>query len=197
MKIGQRIRALRERRKLTVAELAKRTGYTPGFISQVENDQTNLSINSLLKMTEALGASINAFFDEPKSKNRVVRKKQRGQIVFPQRGIIEYLLSPTLTGHMQIILAEVDHGSTTGPEPYTHDSDEECGIVLKGRIRVWVGGEEYVLEEGDSITFESRIPHRWENIGRGKATVLWAMTPPSWTPTSRSEKGGFTLKKSR
>jgi len=184
MKVGQRIRALRERRKFTMAEVAKRTGYTPGFISQVENDQTNLSINSLLKLAATLGASVNAFFDEPNPKDRVVRKEKRGQIVYPQRGMTDYLLSPTLTGHMQLILSEMDPGCTTGPEPYTHDSDEECGFVLKGTIRMWVGEDEYVLKTGDTITFESRIPHRWENIGKIKAVVLWTMTPPSWTPKS-------------
>jgi len=182
MQIGQRIRALRERRKLTIADLAKRTGYTPGFISQVENDQTNLSINSLLKMAQALGASVNAFFDEPKAQHRVVRKEMRGQIVFPQRGMTEHLLSPTLKGKMQMILSELEPGGTTGPEPYTHDSDEECGFVIEGQIRVWVGGESYELSQGDTITFESRIPHRWECTGRKRAIVLWTMTPPSWTP---------------
>ena len=54
---------------------------------------------------------------------------------------------------------------------------------------MWVGDDEYVLKEGDSITFESRIPHRWENIGRGKTVVLWAMTPPSWTP-NRDRRAG-------
>ena len=184
MKVGQRIRALRVRRKFTIAEVAKRTGYTPGFISQVENDQTNLSIDSLLRLAATLGSSVNAFFDEPKPKDRVVRKERRGHIAYPRRGMTDYLLSPTLTGHMQLILSEINPNSTTGPEPYTHDSDEECGIVLKGTIRVWVGDDEYVLKAGDTITFESRIPHKWENIGKSKAEVLWVMTPPSWTPKS-------------
>ena len=67
-----------------------------------------------------------------------------------------------------------------GEEPYAHDSDEECVIVLKGRMHFWVGDEFYDLNEGDSLLFESRIPHRNRNPGVTKAEVLWIATPPSY-----------------
>lgn len=180
MRLGRRIRALRSKRGLTVAELAKRTGYTPSFISQVEKDITNPSIASIQKIARTLGASVSTFFDENHGKRLVVRKTERRKIVFPRNQVTDYLLSPSLAGHLQMIYTEILPGGGSGGEPYTHDSDEECAVVLQGRLRFWVGDDAHLLKEGDSITFESRIPHRWENAGRGKAIVLWAITPPSY-----------------
>lgn len=164
-----------------MADLAKKVGVTPGFISQIERDLSNPSIDSIQKIAKALGASVSSFFEEMGPRNgRVVRRAERRQVVFPRAGVTDYLLSPSLSGFLQVIHTEVAPRGGSGPEPYRHDSDEECAVVLKGRMRFWVGDEEDTLEAGDSITFESRIPHRWENIGRGKLQVLWVMTPPSY-----------------
>ena len=180
MRLGQRIRALRLRRRLTVSELAKRTGYSPGLISQIEKNSTRPSIASIQKIAHALGASVSSFFNDQIPKRMVVRIVDRRKIVFPGRQGTMYLLSPSLSGHLQLIYGEIPPKAASGSEPHQHDSDEECALVLKGRMRFWVGEEMHVLREGDTITFESRIRHRWENIGRGKAVVLWAITPPSF-----------------
>lgn len=165
---------------MKVAELAMLTGYTPGFISQIENDITSPSIASIQRIAKTLDASISSFFDDARAKGRVVRRAERRKIVFPRVKVVDYLLSPSLSGHLQIMYTIIYVGGGSGKEPYTHDSDEECAIVLEGRLRIWVGEEVFHLNRGDSITFESRIPHRWENPGRRKAVVLWAMTPPSY-----------------
>jgi quercetin dioxygenase-like cupin family protein len=52
--------------------------------------------------------------------------------------------------------------------------------VIKGTLEVWVGDERHVLRAGDAITFESRTPHRWKNIGRGRMTAVWIVTPPGY-----------------
>lgn len=179
MSFGLRIRTLRLRQKFTLAELARRTGYTAGFISQVERDITNPSITSLRKIAESLGEPVSMFLSESTPKNPVVRLNERRRIMFFRRRATDYVLTPSLAGHLQVIYTEVLRGGDSGSQPHTHESDEECAIVLKGRLRIWVGHDEYLLKAGDSITLSSRVPHRWENAGRGKAAILWAMTPPS------------------
>jgi mannose-6-phosphate isomerase-like protein (cupin superfamily) len=62
----------------------------------------------------------------------------------------------------------------------SHDSDEECVVVLKGSHEMTVGDETYLLNEGDSLLFESRTPHSNRNPGHSKAEVLWITTPPSY-----------------
>jgi len=176
---GQRIRALRLRQKLTLVELARRTGYTAGFISQVERDITNPSITSLRKIAESLGEPVSTFLAETSPKNPVVRRHERPRIMFFRARARDYVLTPSLAGYLQVIYTEVLPGGGSGARPHTHESDEECAVVLKGQLKFWVGEEEYFLEAGDSITLSSRVPHRWKNAGRGQAAILWAMTPPS------------------
>jgi transcriptional regulator with XRE-family HTH domain len=179
LSFGQRIRALRLRQNLTLVELSRRAGYTPGFISQVERDITNPSITSITRIAESLGVPVGTFLDRDNPKDPVVRRNERRRIMFFRRRAADYILTPSLAGHLQVIYTEVLPAGNSGPEPHTHESDEEFALVLRGRLRFWVGANQYLLDTGDSITFSSRIPHRWENAGRGKAAVLWAMTPPS------------------
>jgi transcriptional regulator with XRE-family HTH domain len=179
--VGGTIRRLREERRLSLKEVAARSGLTQSFLSQVERDLTSPSVASLRRIAQAFGVPLAALFQGPTTpQDRVVRRAERRQLVHPKRQWRDYLLTPNLTGKLQVILSVIEPGGGSGEEPYAHDSDEECVIVLRGRLRFWVGLDEYLLEEGDSIVFESRIPHRNANPGPGQAEVLWITTPPSY-----------------
>jgi len=93
--------------------------------------------------------------------------------------VVDYLLSPTLSGRLQAVLTEAPPG-TGSPDYYSHESDEEFVLVLKGRIRIWIDGDVYDLHAGDTVTFESRLPHKWKVAGPSTARILWVMTPPSY-----------------
>ena len=88
--------------------------------------------------------------------------------------------SPPSSQRLQVILSVIEPDEGSGDEPYAHDSDEECVIVLKGSLEFAVGTERYLLQEGDSIVFGSRTPHWNRNPGPTKAEVLWITTPPSY-----------------
>jgi transcriptional regulator with XRE-family HTH domain len=179
--LGTTIRRLRESRHLSLKEVAARSGLTQSFLSQVERDLTSPSVASLRKVAQAFGVPLTALFQGPSlPENRVVRHAERRQLIHPSRQWRDYLLTPNLTGKLQVILSVIEPGGGSGDEPYAHDSDEECVIVLRGRLEFWVGSDRYVLEEGDSIVFESRIPHRNRNLGPAQAEVLWITTPPSY-----------------
>jgi mannose-6-phosphate isomerase-like protein (cupin superfamily) len=47
-------------------------------------------------------------------------------------------------------------------------------------MEIHVAEERYILKAGDALTFESRTPHRWKNIGRARLDAIWTMTPPSY-----------------
>jgi quercetin dioxygenase-like cupin family protein len=79
-----------------------------------------------------------------------------------------------------VILSSIEEGAGSGEEPYSHDSDEECVVVLKGQLEFWVGEEHFRLSEGDALLFESRRLHRNRNPGPGRSEVLWVITPPSY-----------------
>ncbi len=179
--LGSTIRRLREERNLSLREVAARSDLTPSFLSQVERNLTSPSVASLRKVAQAFGVPLTALFQGPTiPENHVVRRKDRRQLIHPRRQWRDYLLTPNLTGKLQVILSVIEPGGGSGDEAYAHDSDEECVVILRGRLEFWVGPDWYLLEEGDSIVFESRIPHRNCNPGPDQAEVLWITTPPSY-----------------
>lgn len=180
LQLGPRIRALRQARHLTLRQLAERAGVTESFLSQVEREVTSPSIASVQKIARGLDLAIAELFTEEVPHGRLVRRGDRRRIAYPGLGAVDEFLTSGLDGRMQVILSTIEPGGGTGDEPYAHDSDEEVVIVLSGRLELWVADERYVLEEGDSVTYSSRLKHRNRNIGDRTALVLFCLTPPSF-----------------
>ncbi|MFL5725566.1 MAG: helix-turn-helix domain-containing protein [Chloroflexota bacterium] len=180
LQLGPRIRALRQARKITLRELAGRAGVTESFLSQVEREVTSPSIASVQRIAHGLDLSIAELFTGDAPHGRVVRRSERRRVAYPGLGAVDEFLTAGLSGRMQVILSTIEPGGGTGDEPYAHDSDEEVVIVLSGRLELWVADEHHVLEEGDTVTYSSRLKHRNRNIGDGTATVLFCVTPPSF-----------------
>lgn len=186
LKIGSRIRAERKKRKLTLHEMSRRTGLTPSFLSQVERGKSSLSVDSLKKIADALGLRIADLFETSDRKIKVihqdklyvVRKNERKKLIINDRFYLE-LLTPDLNRKIEFVIDRIAPGATSGDGYYSHVG-EECGMILYGKMKWYVGDECFVLEEGDSISFNSEIPHRWENIGDSEASTIWAITPPSY-----------------
>jgi transcriptional regulator with XRE-family HTH domain len=179
--LGAKLRILRRSRGLTMKDVANASELTESFISQVERDSVNPSVASLLRITAALGVHIADLFDQAGKRNgRIVRRTQRSRLIYPGLASTDALLSPNLEGKLQVTWAESEPGGSSGDQPYTHPGDEECIVVIKGTLAVWVGDERYTLKAGDAITFESRTPHKWQNVGRGRMEAIWVVTPPSY-----------------
>jgi transcriptional regulator with XRE-family HTH domain len=180
LKLGQVVRALREERGWSLRLLATRAGLSESFMSQVERGVANPSVASLRRIAEALGTSVGALFEGSGQAKGLVRAGERPRLLHPRRKWLDCLLTPKTARRLQVILSVIEPGEGSGREFYSHDSDEECVVILKGSLEFSVGGETYLLEEGDSFTFESRVPHRNRNVAETKAEVLWIITPPSY-----------------
>lgn len=180
MDLGRQVKALRDARGLSLKMLAERAGVSESFVSQIERGVANPSVASLRRLAEALGASVGSLFEGIPPPGRVVRPQDRARLVDPARRWEDFLLTPRDAKRLQVILSIIEPGEGSGEESYSHDSDEECVIVLKGSLEFKVGTEEFLLSEGDSLLFESRIPHWNRNPGPSKAEVLWVTTPPSY-----------------
>jgi len=183
MKIGKVIREFRLARNMNIKELSEKTNLTSSLISQVERDLISPSLNSLAKISSALKVPIVSFFTEATPKPwPVMRKKQRKKTtIFSSSHVIYQLLSPDPDKKIEFLLVEIkpEEDENDENELIAH-SGEECGYVIQGELEVRLGKKRYYLKEGDSIYFESRIPHRFKNIGEGKVISIWAMTPPSF-----------------
>ena len=140
LQLGPRIRALRQARRLTLRDVADRAGVTESFLSQVERDVTSPSIATVHRIAGALDLSIAQLFADEPSPGRVVRREARRRIAYPGLKAVDEFLTSNMAGRLQVILSTIEPGGGTGEEPYTHDSDEEVVVVLKGILDLWVGG---------------------------------------------------------
>jgi transcriptional regulator with XRE-family HTH domain len=186
MGLGEKIRGRRMELGLKGLDLAKKSGLSPGFISQIERGLVNPSVSTLKKIGDALNIPIGALFEEitPEeekkefsvSKSPIVHENQR-KILSPNKGVTFYLLNPDMTGDIEFILDIFEPGATTGEELYSH-AGEECGLILEGELEVQLENKKYLLKKGDSITFKSTILHKKTNPGESRSISIWANTPP-------------------
>lgn len=80
---------------------------------------------------------------------------------------------------MQLIHERIEPGADTGDEMLRHEA-EEGGIVIKGQIELTVGGQVEILKEGDAYYFDSRLPHRFRNLGEEPCEIISSCSPPSF-----------------
>jgi transcriptional regulator with XRE-family HTH domain len=181
--VGSEIRSLRNARDITLQELSAATGLSIGYLSQIERNISRPTVDGLHAISRALGVTISWFFkhadkNSVAERDYIVRAPRRRRLKF-KSGIVDELLSPNLNRQLELLMCTFPPGATSGDVPYTHQG-EEAGIVIAGRLEVWVGDKHFVLKEGDSFAFESHLPHRYRNPGRSNAVLIWAITPPSY-----------------
>jgi transcriptional regulator with XRE-family HTH domain len=188
MALGTKVRQFRTERSMRAKELAEAAGVSPSLISQIENDVTTPSIDVLRRIAAALHVAVGDFFNAggrsvPNNRvavnhSPVVRANARKKLILPTSNWVYELLTPDLQGRLELLWLEIGPGS--GQEEFSIHEGEEANVVIKGRVHIWVEDEEYVLEEGDAITFESSRPHRTVNLDSETAIVISAITPPSF-----------------
>jgi transcriptional regulator with XRE-family HTH domain len=180
--LGLQVRDLRKSKGLSLQQIAVQSGLSVGLLSQIERGLCSPSIRSLRQISDALGVTPARFFREeghppPEEIGRIVRRGQGRQLKLPSNGVSKWLLTPDLTGELEMLLVTIEPGGASGPEHYTHRG-EECGFIIKGAMRLWIEDQVYELTEGDSFRFRSTIPHRFENAVPTRSEVLWVITPP-------------------
>jgi len=174
---GQRFRRLRQKRNLSLAQVAKATGVSVGFLSALERGQMRASVATLTRIARYYRTNLLSFFDDSKSNSRLVPPAER-RVLETTKGVRMELLAWGNKA-MEPHLFRIKPGSGSG-EPYTHEG-EEFLHVIRGTFEIWIGNEEhYKLKPGDSLYFESSTPHRWRNPGSSESWLLWINTPPTF-----------------
>jgi DNA-binding transcriptional MerR regulator/quercetin dioxygenase-like cupin family protein len=174
---GQRFRRLRAKRRLSLVQVAKATGVSVGFLSALERGQMRSSIATLRRIARFYRINILSLFETSGENPRLVHPAQR-KILEATSDVRMELLAWGNTA-MEPHLFRVKPGGGSG-ESYAHEG-EEFLHVLRGKFEIWLdNGEHYRLKVGDSLYFESSIPHRWKNPGRTETSLLWINTPPTF-----------------
>ena len=180
LEVGERLRAIRLLRRLTLREVADAAGVSESFVSQLERGRSSASVATLQRLSAAVGIEISDLFaDEGCAGHRVLRRHERQQLEWGHLGR-KALLTPKPFHSLEVVSAAFDPGGSTGDEPYTHGDSEELLLVLAGRIQLQLGSELLDLEAGDSVNYRSSTPHRVTNRGDESAEVLFVISPPSY-----------------
>lgn len=183
MDIGQKLRTIRKQRGLSQRELAARAGLTNGTISLIEQNRTSPSVASLKSLLDAIPISMAEFFSniEDSETPKVFYKASEFTEIAPDTtgNLSLRMLGDAQNHSLQVLRESYLPGADTGPEEIVHDG-EEAGVIVRGTIEVTVDGQVALLGPGDGYLFDSRLPHRFRNIGQETCEIISACTPPSF-----------------
>jgi DNA-binding XRE family transcriptional regulator len=167
--LGSVVRALRQRDRLTIADLASQAGISRGMLSKIETGQAAMSLDTLSRIAQALGVSMAHLFRDyelPSGGAQLVKSREGMEVV--RRG--------TKRGHTYHLLA-YDKGPRKSFEPFLVTMDDASEVfpsfehpgtefiyLLEGKIEYRHGKQTYVLEPGDALTFRGNVPHGPERL---------------------------------
>lgn len=177
--IPARLRAFRAAYDLTQRDLARRAGLSHTAIAKIERGDMSPTVASLQKIAASLSLPITALLGEDAGapegifygRDDLTRLKFGGHTIRQ--------IGRNLTKHaLQMMEDTYEPGADTGDGMLSH-AGEEAGLVISGELEVTVGDRVRVLRAGEAYFFESRIPHRFRNVGTETCIVVAAATPPS------------------
>lgn len=177
--IVKNIKSIRQKQEISLERLAKLTGLTKGYLSKIENSHKAPPFSTLIKIAYALNTEVNLLIaedsDMPKDVNPCIIRKNERKIVLTEGEEYTYhyeaLAYRKLGRNMEPYIIEGDFNEKP---PVSHEG-EEFVYILEGSQEFIYDGTRYVLNEGDSIYFESRIPHAVRSLGDKKAMALVVM----------------------
>jgi transcriptional regulator with XRE-family HTH domain len=175
--VGIALRMLRAKRDLTIRALAEKSGLAVNTLSLIENDKTSPSVATLQQLAFALQVPITAFFESGSPKNRVayVKARQRVGAAFAH-GTLEDLGAGMSDRTVEPFVVTMKPNANSGAQPIVH-TGHEFVFCLEGRIVYTVEDQTYLLETGDSLLFESHLPHRWQNVEAVPARAILVLCP--------------------
>ncbi|MEI8131310.1 MAG: helix-turn-helix domain-containing protein [Leptolinea sp.] len=204
--IGSRIKEKRLEVGFSIRELAKHAALTASFISQVENEKANVSLDSLRRLSDALGVQMLYFLSEPESVIEDIRidqpqislesmpkidqlfdrtsphikKDMRAKLFFPDSGITYELLTSRLNHKMEAFIGEMAPGAEN-IAGRLNISTEEFVFCLSGVLKIGINDQYYFLEAGDSIYFEGiNLTCMASGSDTEATTWLSVITPPAF-----------------
>jgi len=174
---GHKLKAIRERRGLTLKSLGELAGLSSGMLSQIENNKVSPSVDSLLHICSILEIDLEYLFQDYRRNKQVdcVKKEERE---YRTKGNILYEKLTSVTGGDKGIEAfelTIPAGEERGDAEYGHKG-WEFGVITEGKGTLLYGTQQHELEPGDSISFESDIPHILRNRGKSLLKAYWILT---------------------
>jgi len=176
---GMDLRRLRKLKRMTLTDLARATGRSVGYLSQVERGLSDISLRDLQRLTDALDVPLSWFFinepGPPEERRHVVRAHARRRVGNREGGLVEELLSPDLGGSFEVFRSEFEPGAELSES--NRRMTEEAGYVVSGDFELWLDEQYFRLGPGDSFRFQGEA-YRWRNPGAEPTVIIWVIAPP-------------------
>jgi transcriptional regulator with XRE-family HTH domain len=179
-KFAQRIKKLRKNLGLSIEELASRTGLDGEYLETLEHGTVSPALGPLLKVSRGLGTRLGTLIDDEfgsdvcvcrrtdhttRDENLRKARKVRHALHFHSLG------AGKIDRHMEPFYIEIEPDDAASPKALSAHEGEEFIVVLSGEVEIVLGQEHYVLGQGDSIYFNSVVPHHVGAAGAAKAEI--------------------------
>ena len=196
-RVGGRLRTERERVGISLRELARRVGVSPSLVSQIELDRVNPSVSTLYALVTELGMTMSDIFGEARPARRVVRpvdardglaeRPETRRVINLASGVRWERLTPDNDRDVEFLYVVYPVGAESCPDDalMTHGG-REYGYVVSGTLGVRVGFDEYELDAGGSIAFDSSSPHRLWTIGGDPVHAIWVVIGRAADPRAQA-----------
>jgi electron transfer flavoprotein alpha subunit/transcriptional regulator with XRE-family HTH domain len=159
---GAMVRQLRKARNWSVDELARKTGQTPDFVQQVEADQMSPPVAFILRMAQAMEVDPGTFLGK---KEQTAIRDRRAQAYHQRTRNYSYTsLTPDAeNSHLRAFMVTIEPYLAHKPVAYKHEG-EEFIFVMGGELEFTLGAKVHVLKTGESIHFNSDVPHKLKSL---------------------------------
>lgn len=218
--VGGLIRRERQKQGLSLRELARRVGVSASMLSQVETDRTRPSVSTIYAIATELGLSIDALLSEEEAEVASAAaaaaagtRPRRGavppaaaelncQLVQPEQrrrlelesGVTWELLSDLLPHLVDFMYVTYEPGgSSSSSGKLMRHTGTEFAFLLRGKLKIQVGFDEYILQPGDALAFDSSEPHLLVNEGTETAEGIWFVLGRRLTPDSHAARTGWRI----
>jgi transcriptional regulator with XRE-family HTH domain len=183
--IGDRLRAERQSKGMTVREIARRVRVSPSLISQIERGKVNPSVSTLWGLVTVLGVPMSELFSDVETQPgqaSVTPAAQAGPVTAPgtrpvinlETGVQWERLTTGSDALVEFLSVVYPPGASSCDEDsLVRHGGKEYGYVTNGRLGVRIGFDEYELGPGMAISFDASAPHRLWAIGEQPAEAIW------------------------
>ena len=164
LKIGERLKEIRNTRHLTLDEAAELTGVSKPMLGQIERGQSSPTINILRKISTGLKIPLSFFCRQPETEYTVAGLSEKEMITEEDGGMRAYPLFPfDPARNVEVFYIEFDAGVQHDSMPHV-EGVEEYIFLVQGALKMIIGGKEVVLQEKQSIRFGADISHTYHNV---------------------------------
>jgi transcriptional regulator with XRE-family HTH domain len=175
--VGERLRMVRENHGLSQRGLAVKAGVTHSLVSLVEKNKVSPSVASLKKILESISYPLTDFFALTLPPVDQIFYRADELTPLSANGVTLLQVGDAKSHSVQVFHEFYEPGADTGETMLAHEA-EEGGVVVAGELELTVGNQTRILRRGDAFLFDSRLPHRFRNVGNEPCEVVSAVTPP-------------------